>query len=463
MIENMNELIIKPNIILVGKPNVGKSTLFNRFSAMKISIAHETRGATRDCIYRDADFLGHDVTVIDSGGLFNEDAKNPFNNLVTARVLDFIKEKASIVLFLVSAKDGVTSQDQEIAEVLRRSQKPVILVISKVDVEQNLIHGTDCFTFGFKDIVGISAAQNRGITELKEQIIAKLNLNNSPKSPKMALLPDEDHIVKVAIVGRPNAGKSTFVNSILNEDRVMTSEIAGTTLDAIDTSLEYGGKDIILIDTAGIRRQRSISEEIEKMAVAKSLCAMDRADVAIFMLSAEDGVTEQDQKVAGMIFSKKKACIIAVNKWDDEGLEERNKNVFLDKLRFELPFLAFAPVLFISAKKGKDIFKILDLAIKIAPRFKCRINTSKLNRTLEKAQEAHPAPMESGKRIKMFFATQVDTSPPTFTISCNMPNKIHFSYERYLSNYFRKELQLNEIPIKLIFKKKSSHEEIVKQ
>lgn len=455
----MNELIIKPNIILVGKTNVGKSTLFNRFSQMRISIAHETKGATRDCIYRDTDFCGHDVTVVDSGGLFNEDPKNPFNELVTARVFDFINEKASVVLFMVSAKDGITNQDQEIAKLLRKLQKPIILVINKIDDEKNIAKGSDCFSFGFKDIVQISAAQNHGLLELKEMILSKLDLTEANRVPKLSLLSQEDDSIKVAIVGRPNAGKSTLVNSILNEDRVMTSSIPGTTLDAIDTSLEYGNKNVVLIDTAGIRRQRSICAEIEKMAVSKSLCAIDRADIAVFMLSASDGVTEQDQKVAGMIFAKKKACIVAVNKWDDEGLIERKKNTFLDKLHFELPFLSFAPVIFVSAKEGKDTFKILDLALKIVPKYKGRINTSRLNRALEKAQEAHPAPVENGRRIKMFFATQVDTAPPTFTISCNMPHKIHFSYERYLSNYFRKELELNEIPIKLIFKKKSSNDE----
>jgi GTP-binding protein len=464
----MNLLKTKATIVLVGKTNVGKSTLFNRLSNKRISITHETPGATRDCVTREAYFYGHEVIVADSGGIEEDDGSNPFQTLVSERVYNFIEQKADIVLFVVSAKDGICVQDREIAQMVRRFAKPVIQVINKVDHENQSDGARDCMKFGFQDPVLVSAAQVTGLSDLRLRILQELDLKpktEEPEEPALRLIDcdseeednDEPDLSRVciAVVGKPNSGKSTFVNAILNEDRVMTSEIPGTTVDAIDTHLVYRNKDICLIDTAGIRRQRSISEEVEKMAVARSLCAIDRAQVVVMMISAQEGVSEQDKKVAGIIFEKKKACIIAINKWDEETKSDKNRDKFLDKLRFDLPFLNFAPVLFLSAKYGEKIFDILDRALHISPRYLKRINTSRLNRALEKAQLGHPAPVINGRRMKMYFATQTESAPPTFAISCSHPNDIHFSYKRYLMNFLRTELELDEIPLRLIFKKKS--------
>lgn len=464
-------MMAKPHVVLVGKTNVGKSTLFNRLSNKRISIAHATPGATRDCIIREADFFGHAIMVADSGGLENEENnKNPFQGLVTERVEDFVSSKADVVLFVVSAKDGISVADHEIAKMLRRQGKPIILVINKVDHENNQMAAFDCLQFGFLEPLMVSAAQNTGLQELMSRVLAELDLK--PKAGHiepipLKLLVDEEEEpeapedlkkINVCVVGKPNSGKSTFVNAMLNEDRVMVSEIPGTTVDAVDTDLFYAGKEICLVDTAGIRRQRSIDEEVEKMAVARALCAVDRSNVAIFMISGKEGISEQDQKIAGIIFEKKKACVIAINKWDEELKTEGSKDKFIEDLKFSLPFFTYAPVIFLSAKYGHKIFDVMDTALRLAPRYQKHISTSKLNRSLERAQTGHPAPVHMGRRIKMYFATQVDHSPPTFAISCSQPSGIHFSYKRYLVNFFRKDLDLDEIPIRLTFRKKSDKE-----
>lgn len=466
----MNPFEIKPKCILVGKTNVGKSTLFNCLSNKKISIAHSTPGATRDCIMRDAHFFGNDIVVVDSGGIEREDGRNPFQTLISKRVFDFIEDQASVVLFVVSAKDGITAADMEIASMLRKSSKMVIPVVNKVDHENNLVHAIDCLRFGFDEPVFVSAAQKQGLSELRLKVLEKLQLKPLAASQNyhLSLVPEveeeEEELFsgefdpnnpKIAVVGKPNSGKSTFVNAILDEDRVMTSEMPGTTVDAIDTFFSYAGKEICLIDTAGIRRQRSISEEVEKMAVARSLCAVDRSNVAIMMINAQEGVSEQDKKIAGIIFEKKKACILAINKWDEDVSSETSKEKFIEGVKFHLPFLAYAPVVFLSAKYGYRVFDVIDCALKIAPRFNKRINTSKLNRALEKAVDAHPAPSVMGRPLKMYFAVQIDTAPPTFAISCSKPEEVNYSYKRYLTNYFRKNLDLDEVPIRLVFRKKS--------
>lgn len=473
----MNRATPKPTVVLVGKTNVGKSTLFNRLSDKRISIAHATPGATRDCIIRDSDFLGHQVSVVDSGGLEPEDSGNPFQALVTKRVVDFIENRASIVLFVVSAKDGISGVDEEIVKMLRRIEKPVVMVINKVDHENNEVFALDCHRFGFFNPLLVSAAQNLGLVALKERVLAELDLK--PKiipeaEPSLQLIVDEhedsdfdfDDIldgqnletVRIAVVGKPNSGKSTFVNALLNEDRVMVSDKPGTTVDAVDTELVYAGKDICLIDTAGIRRKSSIHEEVEKMAVARALCAIDRSNVAVMMINAQEGISEQDQKIAGIIFEKKKACVIAINKWDDDVKENNTREKFLDDLKFHLPFLSYAPVVFLSAKYSEGIFKVVERVLMLAPRFAKKINTSKLNRSIERAVEGHPPPVFMGRRLKLYFATQIDHSPPTFVISCSRPEGFHFSYKRYLTNFLRTDLDLNEIPLRLIFRKKSDKE-----
>lgn len=453
----------------MGKTNVGKSSLFNRLSNMRLSIAHSTPGATRDLIMRDAQFLGNLVSVVDSGGIEDSDVHgNPFQGLVSKHVFDFVRDKASLILFVVSAKDGITGGDLEIASYLRKLGRPVLMVINKVDHDNNEASALDCQRFGFSEPVLVSAAQCRGLHELRARVLHELGLKpiGGQVGPEVLTLVDDDMMndddtdrkVNISVIGKPNSGKSTFVNALLNEERVLVSEMAGTTVDAVDTDFEYRGQEICLVDTAGIRRQRSINEEVEKMAVARSLCAIDRAHVTILMINGAEGVSEQDQKIAGMIFEKKKPCIIAVNKWDEEVRSKGSEKKFLEEIRFTLPFIGYAPVKFLSAKYGQRIFDVVDAALKLAPKYSTKINTSRLNRSLEKAQAQHPPPIFMGRRLKMYFATQVDTSPPTFVISCSKPDGFHFSYKRYLTNFFRNDLALGEIPLRLIFRKKSDNE-----
>lgn len=463
-------IALKPTIVLVGKTNVGKSTLFNRLAKLRLSIAHKTPGATRDCITRDAEFHGQPVIVADSGGIEREDlCDNPFQSLVSQRVRQFVEERASVVLFVVSAKDGISAADHEIAEMLRKSGKPVLLVVNKIDDDNNLDLALDSHCFGIDDPILVSAAQNQGLELLRSRVLLELGLTEkSADEPSLTLIVDESEQpsskkINICVVGKPNAGKSTLVNALLNEDRVMVSEMPGTTVDAVDTDLQYAGKHICLVDTAGIRRSRSISEEVEKMAVARALCAIDRAQVAILLISAQDGISEQDQKIAGIILDKKKPCLIAVNKWDEDVKSEMTKEKFLDTLKFHLPFMAFAPVLFLSAKYGEGIFTAIDRAFMLAKGYETCINTSRLNRSLEKAQADHPPPIFMGQRLKMYFATQIDHSPPTFAISCSRPEGFHFSYKRYLANFFRKDLELGDIPLRLTFRKKSDKQAFVRE
>lgn len=455
----------EPAVILVGRTNVGKSSLFNCLSDKNISIAHKTPGATRDCIARDTSILGHKIKIVDSGGLEKDDGKNPFQSLIEERVCNFILSKAQLVLMVVSAKDGLTQQDRDIAKIVRKFGKKTLLVVNKVDSEGLKLNALDFLGLGFKEQIFVSAAQKQGLQELREAIIDALELNSGNEdlnliSSLQLLSFDEEgkkesEPVNVSVIGKTNAGKSTFVNAILNDDVLMTSEVAGTTLDAVDTHLTYGGRKITLVDTAGIRRQKSVHEEIEKMAIARTLCAIDRSEVCVLMISAQDGITEQDQKIAGFIFDKKKAAIIAVNKWDEEVLDEKKQKEFLESIRFNLSFLSFAPVIFLSAKYGKKIFDVMDLAIRLSDRFKKKINTSKLNRSLEKAAESHPPPVYMGQRLKMYFINQVHNCPPTFSISCSKPEGFHFSYKRYLTNFFRQDLGLKETPIRLLFNRKN--------
>lgn len=472
----MNQSMQRPTIILVGKTNVGKSSLFNRLSDKRISIAHKTPGATRDCLIREADFCGHKVLLVDSGGIEEGASDSHFQDLISQQVSDFVKYRASLILFVLSAKDGIGFADHEVAHMLMRSDKPVIPIINKVDHENSQEQAWDCLQFGFKDPIMVSAAQKTGLMEIKARVLKELGIDNIPMGDQdrapLKLLTEpgdadsellaQEPMVNICVVGKPNSGKSTFINALLNEKRVLVSDRPGTTVDAVDTELLYGGRQICLVDTAGIRRQRSIHEEVEKMAVARSLCAMDRAQVAVLMISAREGVSEQDQKVAGMIFEKKKPCIIAVNKWDGDLKKEGSKEKFLEDIRYELPFLSHVPVLFLSAKYGHKIFDVLERSLILADRSQSRINTSKLNRSLEKAQVRHPPPVVMGRRIKMYFATQVESAPPTFAISCSRPHDVHFSYKRYLINFFRDELSLGEMPIRLIFRKKSEQMKIVR-
>jgi GTP-binding protein len=464
----MNLISLKPTVVLVGKTNVGKSSIFNCLSDKKFSIAHKTPGATRDFIIKDADFLGNQIQLVDSGGLKQSEilGGNPFQELISTRVESFIKEKANLVVFIISAKDLITYQDEEIAKMLRKISKRVLLVVNKVDDESHKLKLSNTMIRGFSEPVFVSAAQKKGLYDLRLNVLKCLDIEPIEHSSEEDVEDDdleqnqEEEIitndnVNVAIVGRPNSGKSTFINAILNEDRVMTSEIAGTTVDAVDTYLSYNQKEIVLVDTAGIRRQKSISEELEKMAIARTLCAIDRASVSVLMISAIDGVTEQDKKIAGLIFEKKKAVIIAVNKWDEDILKDKTQDSFISDIKFHLAFLSFAPIMFLSAKYGKHIFYVLDLSIKISARFCRKINTSKLNRSLEKALAAKEPAVFMGQRIKMYFAVQTDIRPPTFSITCSKPEGLHFSYKRYLMNFFRKDLNLNDIPIRLLFKKKS--------
>lgn len=441
----------KPLVAIVGRPNVGKSTFFNKISGKRISIVEDVPGVTRDRITADAEWLGREFTLIDTGGI---DPKSDDELLSQMREQAATAiELADVICFFADARDGLTEDDKEVANLLRKTRKPVLLVINKVDYLglNDILY--EFYELGLGDPIGISSVNMLGFGDLLDQIIALLPENSSKDDP-------ETQPIQLAIVGRPNVGKSSLTNRLLGEKRTMVSEIAGTTRDAIDSLYtDQNGVTFNIIDTAGIRRKRAIEDEsLERYSVLRSIAAIRRCDVALMLIDANDGVTEQDTKIAGLIHDEGKAAVVIVNKWDmlekETGTYEKYKKKILDDLKF----MTYAPILFISAKSGQRVDTVLDKVKEVYEIAGKRITTGILNDVLNDAVNDLQPPIQGGKRLKIYYATQGGIRPPSFVLFVNEEKLMQFSYQRYLENYFRKSFDFTGTPIRFILREKKKED-----
>ena len=439
----------KPIVAIIGKPNVGKSTFFNYLAGSRISIVEDTPGVTRDRIYADTNWRGRNFTLIDTGGI------EPDSDDV---ILSQMREQANlaiamadVIIFLTDVKQGVTAADKEIALMLKKSNKPIVLVCNKADNFEKDKQGIyEFYNLGIGDPYPISAANALGIGDVLDAIYEHF--------PEKTDNEDDDDIIKVAVIGKPNVGKSSLINKILGEKRTIVSDIAGTTRDAIDTYFENEDGKYVLIDTAGIRKKSKVNERIEKFSVMRSLLAVERADVCLMLIDANDGVTDQDAKIAGEAHEAGKGVIIVVNKWDEYEKTTGTLENYKKEIYSKLAYLSYAPIIFISAKTGQRVDKLFPLINHVAEQNAMRISTSVLNQVINEAIAIVQPPTDKGKRLKIFYGTQASTKPPTFVIFVNSKDLFHFSYERYLVNQIRKEFGLEGTPIRIIVREKTEKE-----
>ncbi len=449
----------KPVVALVGRPNVGKSTLFNRLVGERMAIVDETPGTTRDRIFADSEWNGITFTVVDTGGIdpTHGGGKTPlsigsadFIQQIKAQATVAIRE-ADVILLLVDGQTGPTPADQEVAEILRRHQKtvdgqpypPVFLVVNKSESATTRDEVAQFYELGLGDPYPVSAVHGTNTGDLLDDIVRAFSIQEDEPA---------DDSVKIAIVGKPNAGKSSLLNKLVGEERAIVSPIAGTTRDAVDTKLQFDGVDITLIDTAGIRRRGRIDPGVEKYSVLRSFKAIERADVVLLIIDAVEGITSQDAHIAGYILDEWKSCVVLVNKWDAVEKDSYSMDVFTQTIRRDLNFMDYVPILFISAKTGQRVDQVLPLALQVQEERLVRLTTSKLNAVLSKAQDEHPAPTHAGIQLKIYYATQVRSDPPTFVLFVNTPSLMHFTYLRFLENRIREEYSFMGTPIKLAVK-----------
>jgi len=438
----------KPVVAIVGRPNVGKSTLFNRLVGSRKAIVEDIPGVTRDRLYDNSDWDGREFIIIDTGGI-RFDEGDVFTREIKLQA-ELAVEEADVIVLVVDAQGGVNYEDEQVANLLRKSKKPVILAANKVENFDRQLDYYEFYKLGLGEPIPVSAMHGRNINELLDAVVAKF-------APASEYAEDTDAI-KIAIVGRPNVGKSSLVNALLGEERVIVSDVPGTTRDAIDTPFEYEGTKYILIDTAGIRKKSRIKEATERYSVIRTLKSVERADVVVTMLDATEGVIEQDQRIAGYVHEQGKASVIVVNKWDLIEKDGQTMNRFDEKIREELKFLAYCPILYISAITKQRIFKILELVDFVSGQHNRRIKTGELNQVVNEAMLLNPLPGGGGKKIKIYYTTQVQTAPPQFVFFANYPDKVHFSYLRYLDNVLRKNFGFEGTPIRLTVRKRDSKE-----
>ncbi|GAB4409181.1 MAG: ribosome biogenesis GTPase Der [Anaerolineae bacterium] len=458
----------KPIVALVGRPNVGKSTLFNRLVGQRKAIVEDLAGTTRDRLYGDADWAGRDFIVVDTGGLDFDAAPPPpagpsrsrgeggvtgFQAGVASRLfLREIREQAEIaiaeaevIVLLVDGEAGLTSADQDVAALLRRTDKPVILAVNKADNQKRRSEAVEFYALGLGDPIPVSALHGTGTGDLLDAIVAGL-------PPAETEAEAEDETIKIAILGRPNVGKSSLLNKLLGEERVIVSDVPGTTRDAIDMPIQYEGLDVVLIDTAGIRRRGKIEGGVEKYSFLRSLKAVSRADVCLLLIDAVDMVTAQDAHIAGYILEEAKSVVVIINKWDLVEKDTNTMNEYTARVRSELKFLDYVPVLFISAKSGQRVDKVLPLALQVQEERLRRISTGEVNRLLREAVTKNPPKGAQRHRLKFYYATQAGVDPPTFVFFVNDRNLVHFSYERYLENTIREQYGFLGTPLRLVFR-----------
>ncbi len=439
----------KPIVAVVGRPNVGKSTLFNALAGEKISIVKDTPGITRDRIYADISWLNWNFTLIDTGGI-EPDSKDIILSQMREQAQIAI-DTADVIIFLVDVKQGLVDADAKVADMLRRSRKPVVLVVNKVDSFAK--YEADVYEFynlGIGEPHAVSAANRLGFGEMLDTVTDLFD--------KDAVEAQEDDRPRIAIVGKPNVGKSSIINKITGENRVIVSEIAGTTRDAIDTEIKYNGREYIFIDTAGLRRKNKIKEELERFMIIRTVSAVERADVVVLMIDATEGVTEQDAKIAGIAHDRGKGIIVAVNKWD--AIEKDDKTIyrFTEKVRNTLSFMTYAEIVFISAVTGQRIGKLFETIDMVIQNQSLRISTGVVNEIVTEAVALQQPPSDKGKRLKLYYITQVSVKPPTFVIFVNDKQLTHFSYTRYLENKLRDTFGFQGTPLRFIYRERKEKE-----
>ena len=452
----------KPVVAIVGRPNVGKSTLFNRLAEERLAVVDDTPGTTRDRLMAEAEWTGVSFDIIDTGGIDpSESGRGPGRTPLSVGSADFIEQirfqaelavqEADVVVFVTEAENGVTPADREVAQILRRRQRdlngqpwpPILLVVNKADSATTRAQALQFYELGMGEPYPVSALHGTGTGDMLDALIALL-----PKSSAEEV----DETIKIAIVGKPNVGKSSLLNRLIGEERVIVSPIPGTTRDAIDSKLDYNGIPLTLIDTAGIRRRGKIEPGVEKYSVLRSMRAIERADVSLLMIDAVDGISAQDAHIAGYILEAWKSTVVLVNKWDAIEKDAYTMDDFTTRVRNELNFMSYVPVLFISAKTGQRVEKVLPLALQVQEERLVRMPTSQLNQIIQKAQDKHPAPSHAGRQLKLYYGTQVRNDPPTFMIYVNEPKLAHFSYLRYLENQLREVYPYLGTPIRIVLK-----------
>ena len=440
----------KPIVAVVGRPNVGKSTLFNSLCGQQISIVKDTPGVTRDRIYAEVSWLSHNFTLIDTGGI-EPDTGDIILSQMREQALIAI-DTADVILFMVDVKQGLVDADAKVADMLRRSKKPIILVVNKVDsYEKMMLDVYEFYNLGIGEPMAISAANRQGIGEVLDEVVSHF--------PDDTVEDVEDERPRIAIVGKPNVGKSSLINKLLGENRLIVSDIAGTTRDAVDAEVTYNGKEYIFIDTAGLRRKNKIKEELEQYMIVRTVSAVERADIVILLIDALEGVTEQDAKIAGIAHERGKGIIIAVNKWD--ALEKDDKTIyrFTEKVRQILSFMPYAEITFISAKTGQRIGKLYELIDMVEQNQSMRVATGVLNEIMAEAVALQQPPSDKGKRLRLYYITQVAVKPPTFVIFVNDKQLMHFSYTRYIENKIRDTFGFKGTPLHFIIRERKEKDQ----
>ena len=435
----------KPIVAIVGRPNVGKSTLFNVLAGSKISIVKDTPGVTRDRIYADVNWLDYHFTMIDTGGIEPESEDIIIKSMRAQAQIAM--DTADVIIFLVDVRQGLVDADHKVADMLRRSHKPVVLVVNKVDNYDKFMPDVyEFYNLGLGDPFPVSAASQLGLGDMLDEVVS--HFTDEMK------IEEEDDRPKVAIIGKPNVGKSSIINKLLGEERVIVSDIAGTTRDAIDTVVTRNDREYVFIDTAGLRRKNKIKEEIERFSIIRTVTAVERADVCVLVIDATEGVTEQDAKIAGIAHERGKGMIIAVNKWD--AVEKNDKTIykFTEDIRRILSFLPYAEIIFISAKTGQRMPKLFDVIDMVVDNHALRIGTGVLNEILTEAVALQEPPSDKGKKLRLYYVTEVAVKPPTFVIFVNDKNLTHFSYTRYIENRFRDAFGFKGTPLRFIYRER---------
>ena len=438
---------MKPLVAIVGRPNVGKSTLFNKISGQRISIVEDTPGVTRDRIYADATWLDKNFTLVDTGGI--EPAGKDEILVQMRRQAELAIEMADVVILMVNVRDGLTANDQDVAAMLLKARKKIILAVNKVDnIGDPPFEFYEFYNLGHGEPVAISSTHGLGVGDLLDRVCSEF--------PEDADTSEDEEEIKVAVIGRPNAGKSSLINRILGEERVIVSNIAGTTRDAIDSHYEKNGDKFLFIDTAGMRKRGKIDETVERYSVVRSLAAVDRSDVCVIMIDGSEGLTEQDTKIAGYAHEQGKACILVVNKWDSVDKDDKTMNNFKIKVKEHFAYMSYAPIMFISAKTGQRVDKLLEEIKEVNVQHKRRITTGMLNDMLNEAMAKQQPPSDKGKRLKIYYGTQASIAPPTFVLFVNDKELFHYSYLRYIENQFRLAFGFEGTPLHFIVREKNN-------